>query len=377
MRFKTFAYLPRCDHATFLFDATAPLSEEGLELLAFLHEVGTATSVLLSKADLLSSRDLAQVQAYHTDQLRRRLGRDVRVRPISAMAGQETLLSAWIDEEITPLGHRARLHAQEAMRRRLDVLRRQAGNALDRQASHLASHPRQMAAAVGSLREEAASLERMNRELLSLRDQRESILETALHSTHEALGGAGEHTATQIHVALRAAFMRPAQHTAETVARRLMECAAAVREVLVAANEAESASPLDIDTAWIGCDIPLVDLPPIDVDLHPPWWARASQRLMTRWQADRLRREYDPVLDAAVDAYLDVLIRWASEHLVRLRREFDGLSRPLLAEGSPAATAAIGDAALQRDLAWLRGERHPPAVDADTLNAAVATTRTE
>lgn len=288
---QTFAYLPRCDHATFLFEATAPLSEEDLELLAFLQEAGIATSVLLSKTDLLSSGDLDQVRAYTADQLRRRLGRDVDVRPISAMAGHETLLTAWIGEEIMPLGDRARRHAQQAMRRRVEILRRQAANALVRQTTHPTSRREQIAAAVTGLRDEAASLERASRELLSLREQRESIVEAALKSAHEAVGAASQQPATQTHEALRAAFMRPAQHVAETVAQHLTEHAKAVRDVLVATSEAEGASPPDIDTAWIGRDVPLIDLPPIEVDLGPPWWARASQRLMTRWQADRLRTE--------------------------------------------------------------------------------------
>jgi predicted GTPase len=60
---QTYAYLPRCDHATFLFEATAPVGEEDLTVLAFLHEAGITTSVLLSKADLLYEQS---VQAWST-----------------------------------------------------------------------------------------------------------------------------------------------------------------------------------------------------------------------------------------------------------------------------------------------------------------------
>jgi GTP-binding protein EngB required for normal cell division len=60
---QTYAYLPRCDHATFLFEATAPVGEEDLTVLAFLHEAGITASVLLSKADLLDSADRFSRQA--------------------------------------------------------------------------------------------------------------------------------------------------------------------------------------------------------------------------------------------------------------------------------------------------------------------------
>jgi GTP-binding protein EngB required for normal cell division len=105
---QTFAYLPRCDHATFLFEAGAPVTEEDVGVLAFLQESGITTSVLLSKADLLSPGDLEQVRAYVADQIRRRAGRAVAIRPISTIPGYEGTLESWIADEVAPLEGHAR-----------------------------------------------------------------------------------------------------------------------------------------------------------------------------------------------------------------------------------------------------------------------------
>jgi hypothetical protein len=74
-----------------------------------------------------------------------------------------------------------------------------------------------------------------------------------------------------------------------------------------------------------------------------------------------MRDAWQPVVERAVDAYLDVLRRWATDGLTRLRREFEGQSRPLLTQlsGAPMAGGTKGSTttALQRDLEWLRQDR--------------------
>lgn len=97
---QTYAYLPRCDHATFLFEATAPVGEEDVTVLV-LHGAGITTSVLLSKADLPESADLDQVRTYVAGQIRKKLGTHVPVRPMSTVPSHELLLRDWIRDEVT------------------------------------------------------------------------------------------------------------------------------------------------------------------------------------------------------------------------------------------------------------------------------------
>ena len=215
---QTFAYLPRCDHATFLFDATALVAEEDLTVLAFLHDAGITMSVLLSKADLLGAGDLEQVRVYVATQILRRLGINVAVRPISTMPGNESLLRAWIEDEVTSLGARAKRHAQDALVRKTGVLRAQAIAALERRTSGPRSVrvPGNSELVATRLREMSACLERHSRELLSLQDHRTEIVETAIAaaSSSYADAAAGPPPTDD---AIRAALMRPSQSLADSV----------------------------------------------------------------------------------------------------------------------------------------------------------------
>jgi hypothetical protein len=102
-------------------------------------------------------------------------------------------------------------------------------------------------------------------------------------------------------------------------------------------------------------------VPPLSLDLKPPLWARANQQLLRRWITERVREAWQPAVERAVDAYLDVLRRWATDGLTRLRREFEGQSRPLLTQltGAPTSGAAKDSmtTSLQLDLEWLRQDR--------------------
>ena len=66
-------------------------------------------------------------------------------------------------------------------------------------------------------------------------------------------------------------------------------------------------------------------------------------------------------MERAVEAYFDVLRRWAADGLGRLRRECEGQSRPLLTHLTGNANASTTKEStstdLRRDLEWLHGER--------------------
>jgi GTP-binding protein EngB required for normal cell division len=359
---QTFAYLPRCDHATFLFDATAPVAEEDLTVLVFLHDAGITMSVLLSKADLLGAGDLEQVRAYVAAQIFRRLGINVAVRPISTMPGNESLLRAWIEDEVTSLGARARRHAQDALVRKTGVLRAQAIAALERRTSGPRSVrvPGNAELVATRLREMSACLERHGRELLSLQDHRTEIVEIAIAAASNSYASAAGNPPPTDN-AIRAALMRPSQSLAESVAHDLEEHAREVRSVLTDAAAASGVPALVLEPLELQREVPMVDLPPVSMELKPPLWARASQFLMRRWIVDRVRERWEPVMDLAVAAHLDVLRRWAMDGLARLRREFESHSRPLLTHLAPSGASVVPDgpatAALERDLTWLRQER--------------------
>ena len=76
----------------------------------------------------------------------------------------------------------------------------------------------------------------------------------------------------------------------------------------------------------------MMDLPPLDSDCHPPFWARANRRLLRAWVDDWAQEHWADAIDRVVGAYLDVLAYWARENIARLTREFESHSRLLLTQ---------------------------------------------
>jgi hypothetical protein len=287
---QTYAYPPRCDHATFLFEATAPVGEEDLTVLAFLHDAGITTSVLLSKADLLDSADLDRVRTYVARQIRKKLRADVPVRPMSTIPSHESPLRDCIRDDVAPLGGQAHNRAQEALRRKTDVLRQQAIAALERHTRGSGpSHTPEVASSIAAhVRDMSARSERTSRELLSLQDRKTAIVGAALGSAAHALAD-GERLAATGAEALRADLVRSSQDVAAEVAREIQTRALEVQTVLTEAANATGVPAPVFEPLGHHRKTPLLDVPPLSLDLQPPLWARANQHLLRRWITERVR----------------------------------------------------------------------------------------
>lgn len=115
---ETLAYLPRCDAGIVLVDAGSTLIPEDLKIVAALTQASTSTTVLVSKADLLSAQDLKQQMAYVRRQLHTEFGTDLPVRPVSVMPSHTALLEQWFAEELAPLYDRKQRLLQESLTRK-------------------------------------------------------------------------------------------------------------------------------------------------------------------------------------------------------------------------------------------------------------------
>jgi GTP-binding protein EngB required for normal cell division len=120
---ETFAYLPRCDLGVVLIDAGSSLNPDDLLILRSLQEAAVPAQVLLSKADLVRAADRERMLGYIRDQVRRELGLDVPVSPVSTVGAEEVLLTQWFGQEIEPLLDRHRALAEAFMRRKIAHLR--------------------------------------------------------------------------------------------------------------------------------------------------------------------------------------------------------------------------------------------------------------
>lgn len=347
----TFAYLPRCDHAIVVFDATTPIGEDDLGLLAFLVESDTAVSVVLSKADLLDPADLDRVQRYVATQCIARLGRAVPLQPISVRAARAALLTNWIAREIAPLGADAAARHRAADARRLAGLLTQALRMLG---GARGSSNRIDDAADAALRECRARLELARRRVLVVSGDRAAMVEQALRAAVDVLArtpSPAEHGTA----AARERLAAPVQETALALARDLETLATAIRDALAGAIDAtgRATAPAD-DIGRAQRELPAFDPPPLAEPGHEPMWSALSaslrRRRLERWAAQHWR----PPVERAVGAYLDVLKHWAREQIVALEGDVAGFA------AAAAPLARGGDApetdpsSRERDIHWLR-----------------------
>jgi GTPase Era involved in 16S rRNA processing len=120
---EALAYLPRCDLGVVLVDSASTLDQEDLALLRCLYAAGIPAMLLLSKADLLAPNDRQRMAQYIREQIRRELGLDLAVHPVSTVGKDESLLTRWFEQELTPLLDQNRTLVEESLRRKIAHLR--------------------------------------------------------------------------------------------------------------------------------------------------------------------------------------------------------------------------------------------------------------
>jgi len=119
---ETLAYLPRCDAGIVLVDAGSTLTPDDLTIISALIQAGTTTSVLVSKADLLSQADLEQQIAYVKRQLHGDFDSELPVRAVSVMPSHAELLERWFVDDLSPLYERKQRLLQESLARKTLML---------------------------------------------------------------------------------------------------------------------------------------------------------------------------------------------------------------------------------------------------------------
>ncbi len=115
---ETLAYLPRCDAGIVLVDAGSTITPDDLRIIGALRHAGTPTTVLVSKADLLSRQDLEQQLAYILRQLRTEFDTDLPVRAVSVMPSHARLLGQWFAEELFSQYERKQRLLQQSLARK-------------------------------------------------------------------------------------------------------------------------------------------------------------------------------------------------------------------------------------------------------------------
>lgn len=111
-------------------DATAPLAPEDVAIIERLIRSGSKATVVLSKADLLTSDERLRVRAYVTRNLSAQLGYEVPVHLVSVMGPTAVMADEWFETEIRPLFAVYHELKAQSLARKAEVLRRNVAETL-------------------------------------------------------------------------------------------------------------------------------------------------------------------------------------------------------------------------------------------------------
>jgi hypothetical protein len=362
---ETLAYLPRCDVGLVLIDAAAPLSAEDVGTLERLDQAGIPAHLLLSKADLLAPADLARVVAYVEEQLTRRLGRPVPVRPISVMDAHAHLLDEWTSTGLEPLVSEHRRLARASVHRKIGALRQAVTATLEARrarARGAGDHRSLDAPAIEEeLRRAAARFEQARLALDAYRDLPERVASEALReAAREVVASNGAHPgADGFAAAVKAAVAACVSRHFEPVGHELLAVATAVTDALEHASRKleVSETPGREDWAALVREMPRLDLESLAVPAEGRWAGALGEAVRARRLYGRLRARLGDSLGETLHAYALVVHAWADRILAQYRREFEAqadMCRVQLA--GRAGTAGEGDAdRLDADLRRLAG----------------------
>lgn len=309
---ETFAYLPQCDLGVVLIDAASTLTPDDLDLLRLLYDAAVPAQVVLSKADLLTPADRERTSGYVREQLRRELGLDLAVHPVSTVGADEALLTHWFEEEIEPLMGRHRALAEASLRRKIAHLRESVAAALQ---THLEKgagpdgRPRIDEAAVRRLLDEAdRAVREAEGRVREWTADANAVVEVIVRDAAEAVvSSADGRDGSVLSVVRRVSAERDrmAHGLLTELQRTLTRTLEGLRQA--APTAAAEVAPVS--------DLTFHELPPSDFSsLRPrasrPWWASPIPRLAVWAVRSDLRGRLGPDLQEQVVAHDRQLQAW-------------------------------------------------------------------
>ncbi len=363
---ETFAYLPRCDLGVVLIDAASALNQDDLALLRALTEAGIPARVLVSKADLLSAAERQRVVDYVREHLRRELGLDLPVSPVSTVGAHEALLTQWFEREIAPLWDRHRALTEASLRRKIAHLRESVTAVLETLLAKERGRPAAGRAAADARAARQAldaadgTIRRARDRVLNWTADEPALVEIVLRDGARAAATSGDAGEGPVFRVLHDVLTQRSR-MAHDVVRELQEGLAGTLETLRQTAPLAAADPAAVRALVFG-GLPVPDPSPLRGKCRAvrPWWRRLFPAAAA-WTARRvLETELAPALREHVDLYdrqLHAWLRGAVAQIIDLYESqaevFREQVRRLTADGDALGTA--GDArSLAADLEELR-----------------------
>jgi len=364
---ETNAYLPRCDLGVVLVDPASMLNQEDLEVLRALYGAGIPAMVLLSKADLLTPADRARMTEYVQEQLRRELGLGLPVHPVSTVGADESLLTAWLDKELTPLLDRNRGLAEASVKRKIAYLRESVIATLEtllanqRGGPHVDGTGVDTTAAHQVLDRADETIRRMRERSLGWGLQRRALVERVPRLVAEAVVSAPDKAGESELAGLIEEALLGRGRAAHDLIAGLKDALARALEILSTVAPLAHADPSSIRGFHTG-GLPVLDLDLARGEKHRlrPWWAGIAPPLAVRATERVISDRFGAAIKDAVEFYDRQLESWVKTKTARLVELYEmqaGAFREQirrLAAHSADVGAAGSDGALAADLRELR-----------------------
>jgi GTP-binding protein EngB required for normal cell division len=362
---ETRAYLPQCDLGVVLINASTSISLEDIATIRSLHDAGIPTTVLLSKADLLTSGDHTRAIHYIAAKVESELGIKLAVHAVSIVGEDEALLDRWFSEELLPLYSRQRELGQASVRRKVGVLRESAARALE---ATLGRTPRLsedrravLERADQDLRAASGVLATTQQDAVHAADRVRELSTASLESAATALAsfwrnqdGASPREAVRAAIAHTAAV-----HVSETV-EALEKVAAMLQERLRETANILGAPepPPELDLQAVMRNMPQIDLSAVVFEAERPFAARFGKYAMQSSAGSSLRKQIGNIVDSAFDAYSRAWRNWIQTTGGKLRDLFDAQADTYRAQLArlltPTGTSNEDREQTEADLKWLR-----------------------
>ena len=348
---ETFAYLPRCDVAAVLVDASSTLTADDLGTVDLLLKAGIRVSVLVSKADLLGDTDRAATIAYAHQILSREFHTTIPVAAVSVKPEFDRLFASWRETELAPLVAHQEPERHRAAAAKMEILRAQVEARL-RQALTVSESRSGAADTTGSA---DLALQTAGGQITDLERRFDALTLVLPRRAPDVLTRAAEliNEKVESRAALAQAFREITGDAARDVGRDLQTLAASLADAqrqVAPSRESASAAAETLERAAAVREVPIPDVPP---DLAVP--NGGAERILGRGAArSLLARRLDHAVGDAVrstlDSYGAVLRRWALDVLGDIRLQW----------------AATTDA-IRADLDWRLGHAEERSIDRDEL----------
>jgi GTP-binding protein EngB required for normal cell division len=327
---ETLAYLPRCDAGIVLVDAGSTLTPDDLNILRALTQVGTLTTVLVSKADLLCHNDLQQQITYIREQLRSEFETELPVRPVSVMPSHAELLDQWFADELSPLYERKQRLLQESLARKTLMLAGAVRSTLEA----LARYPQlegedrvrleeidlELRRSAGHLQTFQAELRRRTDEVPRLSSfivEKSAEMIADLWNSEREVDGAEllRSTAAEVALAVADEVRGKLSHAGELLQQELSKAATLL-------GSADFPRQEDFQV--------LAEMPVFHMNRQSKSARRPISGTLGKWfrvrAATRILDPYEPVLQQGLESFSRLLYAWGVDASSDLERRFDSFA---------------------------------------------------